>query len=112
MRRKSFHSALTAAMWVALGLASLILNEWSLTQLAQYMAYGIFAMGLGFIWGQAGILSFGQAIFFGTGAYCMGLITLSKLPLLGSGTAAGLVFALVLPGLIAYLLGRLLFLGK
>jgi urea transport system permease protein len=105
-------SALTAAIWIVLGLAPLAVDDWTLTQLAQYMAYGIFAMGLGFIWGQAGILSFGQAIFFGTGAYCMGLITLSKLPLLGSGTAAGLVFALVLPGLIAYLLGRLLFLGK
>jgi len=34
MRWKFFHSALAAAIWMALGLASLILNEWSLTQLA------------------------------------------------------------------------------
>ena len=95
MRWKSFHSALTAAIWVALGLASLILNEWSLTQLAQYMAYGIFAMGLAFIWGQAGILSFGQAIFFGIGGYCMGLVTLGQLPLVGDSTFVGLLLALV-----------------
>jgi Branched-chain amino acid transport system / permease component len=44
------------------------------------MVYGIFAMVLAFIWGQAGILSFGQAIFFGIGGYCMGLVTLGQLP--------------------------------
>ena len=112
MRRKSFHSALTAAIWVALGLASLILNEWSLTQLAQYMAYGIFAMALAFIWGQAGIRSFGQAIFFGVGGYCMGLVTLGQLPLLGDSTFVGLLLALVMPSIAAYVLGRLLFHGR
>ena len=112
MRWKSFHSAITAAIWVALGLASLILNEWSLTQLAQYMAYGIFAMGLAFIWGQAGILSFGQAIFFGIGGYCMGLVTLGQLPLAGDSTFAGLLLALIVPSIAAYVLGRLLFHGR
>src|SRR4029077_1867449 len=81
------------------GLASLILNEWSLTQLAQYMAYGIFAMALAFIWGQAGILSFGQASFFGIGGYCMGLVTLGQLPLVGDSTFAGLLLALVVPSI-------------
>jgi len=58
------------------------------------MAYGIFAMALAFIWGQAGILSFGQAIFFGIGGYCMGLVTLGQLPLVGDSTFAGLLLAL------------------
>src|SRR6201987_4400786 len=112
MRRKSFHSARTAAIWAALGLASLLLNDWSLTQLAQYMAYGIFALALAFIWGQAGILSFGQAIFFGIGGYSMGLVALDRLPVLGDSTITGLSLALVLPAVAAYILGRLLFLGR
>ena len=62
----------TVALWVAFVLAALALDRWTLTQLAQYMAYGIFAMALAFIWGQAGILSFGQAIFFGIGGYSNG----------------------------------------
>ena len=112
MRWQSTRSALTVAIWVALVLAPLFLNEWSLTQLALYMAYGIFAMGLAFIWGQAGILSFGQAIFFGIGAYCMGLVTLGRLPVLGDSTLVGLLLAMVMPAIAAYILGRPLFHGR
>lgn len=108
----SFHTVLTAAIWLILGLAAFVLDEWSLTQLAQYMAYGIFAMGLAFVWGQAGILSFGQAIFFGIGAYCMGLVALDQLPMLGDGTPVGLLLAVVLPSMVAYILGRPLFHGR
>jgi urea transport system permease protein len=103
---------LTAIIWIALWLGPLILNEWNLTQLAQYMTYGIFAMGLAFVWGQAGILSFGQAIFFGIGGYCMGLVTLGQLPFLGDSTMVGLLLALVLSSLAAFALGRPLFHGR
>ena len=41
--------------------------------LPQYMLYGLLAMSLGLIWGFGGIVSFGQAAFFGLGAYAMGL---------------------------------------
>lgn len=112
MSRASRATRVTLILWTALTLAPAVLGEWSLTQLAQYMAYGIFAMGLAFIWGQAGILSFGQAIFFGTGGYCMGLVTLDRLPMLGDSTAVGLILALVVPAIVAYILGQLLFLGR
>ena len=42
---------------------------------AQLVSYGIFAMSLSFVWGQAGLLCFGQAIFFGMGAYAMAVLT-------------------------------------
>jgi len=102
----------TVALWVAFVLAPLALDRWTLTQLAQYMAYGIFAMALAFIWGQAGILSFGQAIFFGIGGYSMGVVALDRLPILGDSTITGLSLAIVLPAVAAYILGRLLFLGR
>lgn len=104
--------ALTATVWICLAAASLVLDEWNLTQLAQYMAYGIFALGLAFLWGQVGLLSFGQAIFFGIGAYAMALVNLGRLPFVGGTTIVGLVLALVLPAICAYVLGRLLFYGR
>ena len=95
------------------GLGPLFLaNEWNLAQLGQYMTYGIFAMGVAFIWGQAGILSFGQAIFFGIGGYCMALVNLGQLPFLGDSTTVGLLLALVLSSCGAYALGRPLFHGR
>jgi urea transport system permease protein len=112
MRSNKFSTRLTVGLWVAFALAPLALSQWNLTQLAQYMAYGIFAMALAFVWGQAGILSFGQAIFFGIGGYSMGLVALDRLPILGDSTITGLSLALVLPAVAAYILGRLLFLGR
>jgi urea transport system permease protein len=112
MRDAKLGIPLHFALWTALALAPIVLGEWNLTQLAQYMAYGIFAMALAFIWGQAGILSFGQAIFFGIGGYSMGLVSLDRLPFLGDSAMAGLLLALILPAIAAYILGRLLFLGR
>jgi branched-chain amino acid transport system permease protein/urea transport system permease protein len=112
MRDAKLAAPLTFALWVMLALAPIVLGEWSLTQLAQYMAYGIFAMGLAFIWGRVGILSFGQAIFFGIGGYSMGLVSLDRLPFLGDNAVIGLLLALIVPAIVAYILGRLLFLGR
>ena len=112
MDRLRSRTMVTVGSWTLLGISSLVLDDWNLAQLAQYMAYGIFAMGLAFIWGQAGLLSFGQAIFFGIGGYSVGLVTLGHLPLLGSSTTCGFLLALLLPGCVSYALGRILFLGK
>jgi branched-chain amino acid transport system permease protein/urea transport system permease protein len=112
MRSAQLAVPLTVALWIALALAPIVLGDWSLTQLAQYMAYGIFALALAFIWGQAGILSFGQAIFFGIGGYSMGLVSLDRLPLLGDSAMIGLLLALILPAIVGYVLGRILFLGR
>jgi ABC-type branched-subunit amino acid transport system permease subunit len=71
--------------------------------LAVYMIYGILAMSLALIWGQAGIMSFGQTAFFGIGAYTYGAIGLNlinrthqtHLALLGGLAAAALLAAVV-----------------
>jgi urea transport system permease protein len=104
--------AATAGVWLLLTLCPLALSEWRLAQLAQFMSYGIFAMSLAFVWGQTGLLCFGQAIFFGTGAYTMALITKGLLPALGDGPATGLLAATLLPGLGALLAGILMFRGR
>jgi urea transport system permease protein len=98
--------------WALLLLAPLLADEWQLAQLSQLISYGIFAMSLAFVWGQVGLLCFGQAIFFGMGAYAMAVVTKGMLPGLPDGTAMGLAAAIVLPSTIAWIAGVLLFRGR
>ena len=104
--------SLTVLAWAGLGLAPLVLDDWNIGLLTQYVTYGIFALSLGLIWGQAGILCFGQAIFFGIGAYSMALVTLGKLPWLGDSQWTGLALAVLLPMMLAALLGWIMFQGR
>lgn len=105
-------SFLTLLCWAVLAILPPLLGDWNASLLAQYVTYGIFALSLGLLWGAAGILCFGQAIFFGIGAYSMALVTLGKLPALGSSQWTGLALALALPAAAAALLGWLLFRGR
>ena len=49
------------------------LSDFSLIRFGKFLAFGILALGLDLIWGYTGILSLGQGVFFGLGAYCMGM---------------------------------------
>ena len=105
-------TALTLLVWTALAIAPLLLGDWNTGLLTQYVIYGIFAISLGLIWGQAGILCFGQAVFFGIGAYAMALVTLGKLPWLGEGQTVGLLLAILLPAVAAFIFAILMFYGR
>src|SRR5438552_10389498 len=50
-----------------------VLSDYYLNLFGKYLALAILALGMDLIWGYAGILSLGQAIFFGFGAYAMGM---------------------------------------
>ena len=112
--RRGPYLAINGAVWLALLAAPLLLESWLLAQVAQFLTYGIFAMSLALIWGQCGLLCFGQAVFFGLGAYAMSLLTLEKIPGLEplAYSWLGLLFAMAVPALFAYLLGRFLFYGR
>ena len=98
---------------LALALAApLFIEEWSLTQLAQYMIYGIFAMSLAFLWGQSGLMCFGHALFFGLGAYMMALSSKGLLPGLPASQVLGFALAMTVPALWALIFGMALFKGK
>lgn len=57
-----------------LALVPLFFKGYTVFILPQYILFGILAMSLAFIWGNAGILSFGQASFFAIGGYAFGLL--------------------------------------
>ena len=54
-------------------LLPLILDPFRLNLIGKYLTYGFVAIGLVICWGDAGILSLGQGIFFGLGGYCMAM---------------------------------------
>ncbi len=63
------------------------LSDFSLNRFGKFLAYAILALGLDLIWGYTGILSLGQGVFFGLGAYCMGMhlmLTIGKESVYGS----------------------------
>ncbi|RXH33235.1 branched-chain amino acid ABC transporter permease [Bradyrhizobium zhanjiangense] len=69
----------------------------------------LFAISFDLVWGYAGIMSFGQALFFGSAGYGVALLArdldiTSILLVLPAGALIGLVFALLLGGFL--LLGR------
>lgn len=48
-------------------------SDFTLNLFGKFLAYAILALGLDLIWGYTGILSMGHGVFFGLGAYCMGM---------------------------------------
>ncbi|MBL6616698.1 MAG: urea ABC transporter permease subunit UrtC [Reyranella sp.] len=51
----------------------LALDIFRLNLVAKYLTYAFVAIGLVLCWGNGGILSLGQGVFFGLGGYCMAM---------------------------------------
>ena len=79
-------------------------------QLILFLIYAIAAFGVGFLWSKAGILSLGQACFFGLGAYTTAFILKSVDATLAQ--AALILIACAVIGLLAYALAYLVFRGR
>ena len=71
------------------------------------LIYGMLGLSLGLIWGFGGILCFGQAAFFGLGAYAYAIAAVN----IGESTFP-LLFAILVPALFAMLLGAMMFYGR
>ncbi|GGO07541.1 urea ABC transporter permease subunit UrtC [Microbispora rosea subsp. aerata] len=68
-----FAAVFTAVAVLALVAAPLLLEPFRLGLLAKYLCYAIVALGIGLAWGQGGMLTLGQGVFFGLGGYAMGM---------------------------------------
>ncbi len=50
-----------------------VFDIFRLNLIGKYLTYAFVAVGLVMCWGQGGILSLGQGVFFGLGGYCMAM---------------------------------------
>lgn len=85
----------------------MVLDGFSLLQATLFVAVAILAISQAFLWGYAGILSFGQSAFFGLGgyAYAVGVINF------GDSTGA-IAISILIPAAFAALLGYFMFYGR
>jgi urea transport system permease protein len=72
LNRKDAIAILLLALVILVALP-LGLDAFRLNLIGKYLTYGFVALGLVLCWGDAGILSLGQGIFFGLGGYCMAM---------------------------------------
>jgi urea transport system permease protein len=75
---------LLSSRWAVLGgfavgalllfvVAPLVLTPFRLDQLGRYLCFAMVAVGIGLAWGRGGMLTLGQGVFFGLGAYMMAM---------------------------------------
>jgi urea transport system permease protein len=128
--RRLIYGTAAVALSVAALCAPLYLEPTALNLLGQFLAMAILAVGLDLIWGYTGILSLGQAVFFGIGGYLMAFYLktqglaegsvpnfmmysgISQLPALWEWSrhfGIALLFVLLVPGLIGWLFGLFVF---
>ncbi len=94
-------------------IVALVLLVWvlplliSINTLTVLIVYGLLGLSLGLIWGFGGILCFGQAAFFGLGAYTYAIAAIN----IGESTLP-MILAIVVPASFAALLGAMMFYGQ
>jgi branched-chain amino acid transport system permease protein len=88
-------------------LVPVLAGDYTAYQIGLYLIYAMVAQGIALVWGRAGFLPLGQALFFGLGAYLAGFA------LKGASGPSMLVpllaAAVLLPALLAWMIGRLVF---
>ena len=104
---KAWWWALVVVAAVALVVAPYYIDIALVLDLSIIFVFALLALSIGFLWGYAGILSFGQTIFFGLGGYSYAILALNTgmtgLPFLG---------ALIIPVIFSGLLGYFMIYGR
>lgn len=116
MTQRNFLGSATATAvilgpWAAAACLPLLIGSADVANFAYCLVWTFGAIGLAAMWGQAGILSFGQTAFFGLAGYSYGIVTLNfgeSWVSSWGGLLAGLAVALTA----ALLLGYMIFYGK
>jgi len=94
---------LPAAVVVALVVYPFVVPPYLLSLLTEVLIYGIFAMSLDLLLGYTGLVSFGHAAFFGTGAYVAGIASVRLTNHMGVTLPLALVAAALAALVIGYL---------
>ena len=107
MRDAGWSRELTGTLVVAacaIGILPMLVSTYTLTVL---IIYGMLGLSLGLVWGFGGILCFGQAAFFGLGAYTYAIAAIN----IGESTVP-MLLAVATPAGFAAVLGAMLFYGR
>lgn len=125
----------TVEKWIAYGIFLLLLVIPCFTSLynqllfGKFISYMIFALALDILWGYAGLMNLGFAIFFGLGGYVLGISLscqhglpafmemggLTQIPLLYKpllNIPFAILMGLVVPAAVAFVLGLFIFYSK
>ncbi|MEM6662103.1 MAG: urea ABC transporter [Pseudomonadota bacterium] len=102
----AFHLVLATGLAVMLGAPS-VFDLFEILQITQYVVLSIYALSLAYIWGFGGILSFGQAAFFGLGGYTFAVASINM-----GDTTLPFIMAFAIPALFGAALGYFMFYGR
>jgi urea transport system permease protein len=67
------YALFVAVAVLVLAVAPAVMDPFRLGLLAKYLCFAIAALGIGLAWGQGGMMTLGQGVFFGLGGYAMGM---------------------------------------
>jgi len=84
-----------------------VVELFTLLELTVYVIMAILALSLGLIWGYGGILCFGQAAFYGLGAYTYAIAAFNM-----TDMTLPFLLAIVVPAAFAAALGYFMFYGR
>jgi branched-chain amino acid transport system permease protein len=101
----------TLALAIVLIAGSLWIPDFLQSQASNWIIFGLLGVSLVFVWGKAGIFSFGQGAFFGIGGYVYGIASINLVGLTNE-TFSAVVLAVIGAAFVAGLLGYFIFYGK
>lgn len=125
-------SIIAAIVFIFLATAPFYMSSFRTNMMGKYMCFALVALGIDMIWGYTGILSLGHGVYFGLGAYVMAMHLkleasggslpdfmswsgISELPAFWKpfySTGFTIFCIIVLPALVAALIGSLTFLNR
>lgn len=106
----SLENIVGLVLWILLLLSPFILSMYVITNMVYFFAMSALSLSVVLIWGYCGIFSFGQSAFFGLAAYSYALVSLNlqNNPL---GPCIAIIVALIIPALLAAIVGAMMFYG-
>lgn len=87
------------------------LSRYDVINFSNFLISGLLALSLGLIWGYCGILSLGQASFFGLGGYAYGVVAINLLKGHGN-TDVAFIAGIIVPVIFAAIIGAILFYAR
>ena len=66
-------SGFAIAAILLFAVAPAVLSDFRLNLLGKFLCFGMVAVGIGLAWGRGGMLTLGQGVYFGLGAYMMAM---------------------------------------